>query len=59
LRIFVGVAAHGVFGDRDVDMGDVLELDGIAQFERGVDRGVAESAARVRLELVAVLREIS
>src|SRR5215467_10931367 len=39
-------------------MGDVVELDQLAQFECGVDRNVAEPPARIRLEPVAGLGEI-
>ena len=39
-------------------MGNVVELDDLAQFERGVDRGVAEAAARIGLDAVAGLLEI-
>src|SRR4029077_9772177 len=39
-------------------MGDVVELDQLAQFECGVDRSVAEPPARIRLEPVAGLGEI-
>jgi hypothetical protein len=58
LRIFIGVAARGRVCDRDIDMGDVVETNQFAQFERGIDRGVAESPARIRFQLVAALGEI-
>jgi hypothetical protein len=39
-------------------MSDVVELGHFAQFERGVDSGVPEAAARIGLDAVADLLEI-